>query len=280
MKNYYDILGVLPDADIQTVKFTYKALAKIYHPDTYQGDKKYAEKKMKDINEVYKCLSNQKLRSKYDNAFFSNKAKSSKFRDFNENQETSQHEEPINDEWHYAIKYHPELIQHYNVLKKLNQKLAFQFQINIVEKKAYWNAQKITENYIIQYLQRYFGTNSNIHNIVFNALMKDRKDIANKINNSINKLGESSHKAIIEKLKLEYPNYFNFFIDKKFSYGSYATLNSVGELLGGALDVSNKLLNQSVNLVSKVIKIILVLSLFGIICSIIVFIFLATAKAL
>ena len=111
MKNYYDILGVLPDADIQTVKFTYKALAKIYHPDTYQGDKKYAEKKMKDINEVYKCLSNQKLRSKYDNAFFSNKAKSSKFRDFNENQETSQHEEPINDEWHYAIKYHPELIR-------------------------------------------------------------------------------------------------------------------------------------------------------------------------
>ena len=66
MKNYYDILGVTPDSDLETIKFTYKALAKIYHPDTYKGDKNYAEKKMKDINEAFVCLSSKEKKKKYD----------------------------------------------------------------------------------------------------------------------------------------------------------------------------------------------------------------------
>ena len=49
MKNYYDILGVTPDSDIETIKFSYKALAKIYYPDTYKGDKKYAEIKINEL---------------------------------------------------------------------------------------------------------------------------------------------------------------------------------------------------------------------------------------
>ena len=83
MKNYYDILGVTPDASLETIKFTYKALAKIYHPDTYKGDKKYAESKMKEINQAYVCLSNKTLRKKYDDGFFKNKD------DFNETSGTS-----------------------------------------------------------------------------------------------------------------------------------------------------------------------------------------------
>ena len=274
MKNYYDILGVLPDADIETIKFTYKALAKIYHPDTYQGDKKYADNKMKDINEAYKCLSNKTLRKKYDDEFFNNRYKSSKSFDFNESEETSEHEEPINDEWIYAISFHPELVGHYNVLKKLNKNLAFQFKINIVENKAYGNALQLTENYIVKYLNRYFGTDSNIHNIAFHALMKDRKDIAKKINNSITKLGNTSHKAIIDKLKIEYYEFFTFFIDRKFSYESYCSFNSVEQSMDEVLSSSKKVLKKSIiPLISKVAKIALILSIFGFTISIVIFIF-------
>ena len=44
----------------------YKALAKKYHPDVYQGDKAFAENKMKQINEAYHILSSPTLRAEYD----------------------------------------------------------------------------------------------------------------------------------------------------------------------------------------------------------------------
>lgn len=277
MKNYYDILGVTPDSDLHTIKFTYKALAKIYHPDTYKGDKKYAEIKMKDINEAYDCLSNKTLRKKYDKEFFNNKAQYSNSFDFNDANETSEHEAPINDDWNFAVGYHPELIKHYNILKKLNKNLAFQFKINIVESKAYGNALQLAERYIINYLNKFFGANGNIHNIAFHSLMQDRKDIAKKINSSITKLGNTSHEAIINKLKKDYKDFFTIFIDRKFSYESYCSLNSVEQTVGDVLSSSKKILKKSVfPLATKIGKIVLIFSLFIIIIWIVIFIFMLT----
>ena len=47
LKNYYDILGVSQTAELEVVKAAHKALAKKYHPDIYDGDKSFAEKKLK-----------------------------------------------------------------------------------------------------------------------------------------------------------------------------------------------------------------------------------------
>lgn len=67
MKKYYEILEVNPKASIEIIEKAYKVLAKKYHPDLYEGDKKiYAEKKMRDINEAYKILSDEFLREQYD----------------------------------------------------------------------------------------------------------------------------------------------------------------------------------------------------------------------
>lgn len=44
----------------------YKALAKQYHPDVFQGSKEYAEMKMKQINEAYSVLSSPVSRQEYD----------------------------------------------------------------------------------------------------------------------------------------------------------------------------------------------------------------------
>ena len=44
MKKYYEILEVNPKASIEIIEKAYKVLAKKYHPDLYEGDKKiYAE---------------------------------------------------------------------------------------------------------------------------------------------------------------------------------------------------------------------------------------------
>lgn len=64
-KDYYDILGVSPNADEKTIKKTYRKLARQHHPDLNPGDKQ-AEEKFKDINEAYQALSNAEQRKKYD----------------------------------------------------------------------------------------------------------------------------------------------------------------------------------------------------------------------
>jgi curved DNA-binding protein len=64
-KDYYEILGVPPDAEKKVIKQTYRDLAKKYHPDVNPGNKE-AEDKFKTINEAYQVLSDTEKRKKYD----------------------------------------------------------------------------------------------------------------------------------------------------------------------------------------------------------------------
>lgn len=63
---YYDILQVSREASDEVIQMAYRALAKKYHPDLYNGDKDFATQKMQQINEAYRVLSSQTLRSEYD----------------------------------------------------------------------------------------------------------------------------------------------------------------------------------------------------------------------
>lgn len=64
-KDYYQILGVTPQADNKTIKKAYQALTKKYHPDLHPGDKE-AEEKFKEINEAYHAIADPAKRQKYD----------------------------------------------------------------------------------------------------------------------------------------------------------------------------------------------------------------------
>ncbi len=66
MKNYYEILEVNKKASKEVIEKAYKVLVKKYHPDLYKGEKqKYAEKKIKEINEAYDVLSDEFLKEQY-----------------------------------------------------------------------------------------------------------------------------------------------------------------------------------------------------------------------
>ncbi|MGQ9863787.1 MAG: molecular chaperone DnaJ [Bacteroidia bacterium] len=65
MKDYYAILGVPRDADLETIKRVYRKLALQYHPDKNPGDKT-AEERFKEINEAYEVLSDPQKRRQYD----------------------------------------------------------------------------------------------------------------------------------------------------------------------------------------------------------------------
>ncbi|HHV65517.1 MAG TPA: J domain-containing protein [Peptococcaceae bacterium] len=64
-KDYYQILGVDPQADLKEIKKAYQTLAKKYHPDVNPGNKD-AELKFKEINEAYHAIADPGKRAKYD----------------------------------------------------------------------------------------------------------------------------------------------------------------------------------------------------------------------
>ena len=63
-KDYYQILGVEPDADSKTIKAAYRKLARKYHPDV--SDQPGAEDKFKEASEAYEVLGNEMRRTEYD----------------------------------------------------------------------------------------------------------------------------------------------------------------------------------------------------------------------
>ena len=64
-KNYYDVLGVAPNASDADIKKAFRTLARKYHPDVAK-DKTVAEPRFKEINEANEVLSDPDKRRKYD----------------------------------------------------------------------------------------------------------------------------------------------------------------------------------------------------------------------
>lgn len=62
-KNYYDILGVKKTATQEEIKKAYREMCKKYHPDRTGGD----DTKIKEVNEAYDVLGDEKKRKEYDN---------------------------------------------------------------------------------------------------------------------------------------------------------------------------------------------------------------------
>lgn len=63
--NPYEVLGVSPNDDEETIKKKYRELVKKYHPDRYVNTPmaETASEKMKEINEAYDMLTNKNTQS-------------------------------------------------------------------------------------------------------------------------------------------------------------------------------------------------------------------------
>ena len=62
--DYYEVLGVPRDADLDTIRRAYRKLARKYHPDlNSDGD---AEERFKELGEAYEVLSDADKRARYD----------------------------------------------------------------------------------------------------------------------------------------------------------------------------------------------------------------------
>jgi molecular chaperone DnaJ len=64
-RDYYEVLGVDRNADMEEVKKAYRKLALKFHPDRNPHDKA-AEEKFKELGEAYEALSDPQARAAYD----------------------------------------------------------------------------------------------------------------------------------------------------------------------------------------------------------------------
>ena len=60
-RDYYEVLGVPRDADLQQIKKAYRKLARQHHPDV-AGDDPDGEEKFKEATEAYEVLCDAEKR--------------------------------------------------------------------------------------------------------------------------------------------------------------------------------------------------------------------------
>jgi curved DNA-binding protein CbpA len=63
--DYYNTLGLKRDSSAEEIKKVYRKLAMQHHPDR-NGSKPESEKRIKEINEAYQILGDEKKRRLYD----------------------------------------------------------------------------------------------------------------------------------------------------------------------------------------------------------------------
>jgi curved DNA-binding protein CbpA len=69
MKDLYKVLGLLPQAEPEVIKASFKVLAQKYHPDKHPDKKLLYTQIMTDLNEAHAVLCNAKRRKDYDLAW-------------------------------------------------------------------------------------------------------------------------------------------------------------------------------------------------------------------
>ncbi len=198
--DFYQILGVLPDAEQIVVTAAYRALASRYHPDRWSGDKTEATRRMSEINAAYDVLGNPEKRANYD------KTRSSRTSDFGDNSEQvdaafDSAMQELEARWQTAVSLMPDLQNLRDRLKKTADRLAFAFVILMLESKKFHQRLEIAQAMEDNFLEQFFGTNLEIINFAKLLISAGNKQGVKALNNYVDVVGSDiPAQVIIQKV--------------------------------------------------------------------------------
>ena len=197
-KDYYAVLAVLPTADQRVVQAAYRALCKQFHPDVYAGAD--GPEKMKSITEAYEVLGDPAKRKKYDEERKRQRSDDSDF--FNEDfDEEASGTSPLSEDWKTAVEYFPDLGTLFQRLKKINSRMAFQFQTTILESKDYSRAEQIAGDTEKEFLTRFFGEGKVVQEFALELIRTGRKDVLLELNGAIKVVGLDHSDRVVKQLR-------------------------------------------------------------------------------
>ena len=202
-QNHYETLGVDEKAEIEVIKAAHKALAKKYHPDTFDGDKDFATEKLKSINSAYHVLSDPKKRKAYDKTLSSD-SETSDFEQHSDFASEFSTPDTLEEDWSILAEVFPEAEDVRRELAKYSAQLAFYFQLQLIVSKSANNALQVGETQKDLFLARFFGSDRHLQNLAEKVLLRGNREIAKEINRKVVLLGVEASERISEEVKQKY----------------------------------------------------------------------------
>ena len=204
VKDYYTILGVLPNAEEVVIRAAYRALAQRYHPDRWQGDPTEAHERMSAINEAFHVLGDQQRRERYDRERAGvDGAELGEERE--QERAFADALSELEDRWNIACDIYPELAAERARLNKIAKGLAFAFVALLVETKSFPRHAKIAKEMETQFLKRYFGSEPEILEYARSLILSGYREEARFLNRLVNVMGaETDPNRIIDQVDKKY----------------------------------------------------------------------------
>lgn len=196
MKTYYQILGVLDDAEEVVIRAAYKALSQKYHPDKWKGSKEEANARMVEINLAYETLVDPVRRSQYDETIDKNR--------YDEESDANEDEliRDLESKWSKVVEFLPALGETSKNLSMLSRPLEYVFKLTLLETKKFKDSEKIAQTLENGFLTKYFGNNKAIRAFAKQLILDGNRKDAKLLNEAVALLGsEVDPNLIIRKIK-------------------------------------------------------------------------------
>ncbi len=203
-KDYYSILGVMPDAQDIVIKAAYRALAQRYHPDRAGGGSAQDNAYMAELNEAYAILSDADSRSRYDQSRNQSTPHRSSHLSAMEEQ-APPGDDPLAKDWRIAVNVYPDLAQIEQRLARFSWKLSNTYRAYLLEAKQFEGRHSLAALLENDFLSTYFGDHPKTMEFARKLVLERRREAALALNNMVRVLGlNSDPNRIIGKIARDF----------------------------------------------------------------------------
>ncbi len=202
--DHYKILGVLPDAEQIVIVAAYRALASLYHPDRWKGDKDESTKRMAEINVAYGVIGDVSKRAEYDR---SRSTGTTSMDDAEESMDAA-FDSAISEleaRWEIAVSVVADLADIRKHLERTAHRLAFAFMVLMLEGKDFQNRHEIASRLERRFLEEHFGSDPKIVEFAKQLIQLGQRQAIRRLNQYVDVLGSKLDASlIIEKIVQEF----------------------------------------------------------------------------